>query len=301
MIHYIQQRPSFRKVLNRLEGFSFDQTRPMQDFPRTSSEESLSDLPLTDASKFNQSYKWLLPQTDYELIEFGATTYSGQYSSINRAKYKDQEVAARIIAKSKVEPSRFIQYMSIVCKVQHENIVALIGGFHVPEMVALFEWMPVILQHICPIPYPDSLLNIAKDIARALSFLHNLTPNHLYHGSLSDRTVLLNKAKTVAKITDFNYYTLNADHQAILNRFPDFTDPYSKRNEIRFDTKSDIYSYGVLLVEMSYGEPKLEKGLEYVRQSWSELATLASQCFRHPNDRPTMLEIYRNILPNIEQ
>ena len=274
----------------------------MHDFPRTSSEESLSDSSSSDTSRFNQSFKWLLPQTDYDLIEFGATTYSGQLSSIRKAKYKEQEVAARVIVESQVKPSRFIQYMNIVCQVQHKNIVALIGGFHVPEMVVLFEWMPVILQHVCPIVNPDKLLNIAKDIAQALSYLHNLTPNHLYHGSLSDRTVLLNKAKTQAKITDFNYYTLSANHQAFLNRFPDFTDPYSKRNEVRFDTKSDVYSYGVLLVEMGYGESsKLEKGLEYLRQSWSELASLASRCMRHPKDRPTMLEIIKNVLPNMEQ
>ena len=284
--------------MNRLEEFSFDQT--LDDFPRTSSEESLSDS--SECPRFNQSFKWLLPQADYDLIEFGRTTYSGQLSSIKKAKYKEQEVAARVVVESQVKPSRFIQYMNIICQVQHENIVALIGGFRAPEMVVLFEWMPIILQHVCPIVDPDKLLTIAKNIARALSYLHNLKPNHLYHGSLSDRTVLLNKSKTQAKITDFNYYALSANHQAVLNRFPNFTDPFSKRNEVRFGTRSDVYSYGVLLVEMGYGEvSKIQEGMEYLRQSWSDLASLASQCMKHPNDRPTSREIIQNILPNMEQ
>ena len=296
---YMQERPSFRRVLSCLERFSFN--KASDDFPRTSSEESLSDSS-ESPSRFNQSYKWLLPQADYDQIEFGRTTYSGQLSSIKKAKYKEQEVAARVVVESQVKPSRFIQYMNIICQVQHENIVALIGGFHTPEMVVLFEWMPIILQHVCPIVDPDKLLIIAKDIANALSYLHNLKPNHLYHGSLSDRTVLLNKSKTQAKITDFNYYALSTNHQAFLNRFPNFTDPFSKRNEVRFDMKSDVYSYGVLLIEMGYGEAsKIQEGMEYLRQSWSDLASLASQCMRHPNDRPTMQEIIRNTLPNMEQ
>ena len=288
--------------MNRLEEFSFDHTT--DNFSRTSSEESLlSDTAsATECPRFNQSFKWLLPQEDYDLIEFGRTTYSGQLSSTKKARYKEREVAARVIVESNVKPSQFFQYMNVICQVQHENIVALIGGFQSPEMVVLFEWMPVVLQHICPIVDPDRLLAIATDIAQALSYLHNLKPNHLYHGSLSDRTVLLNESKTQAKITDFNYYSLNPHHQVALNRFPVFTDPFSKRNEARLDTKSDVYSYGVLLVEMGYGDAsKIQEGMEYLRQSWSDLASLANQCMARPNDRPTMLEISKNMLPNMEQ
>ena len=50
------------------------------------------------------------------------------------------------------------------------------------------------------------------------------------------------------------------------------------------NVKSDVYSYGVLLVEMGYGEAsKIQEGMEYLRQSWSDLASLASQCMRHPH------------------
>ena len=295
----IQQRPSFRSIVNRLADFLPD---PTLQLPRVDSSDDVpSPLPDLGSFRFNQSFKWALPQADYDLIEFGSVSYSGQQSLIHKAKYKEREVAARTIVETHVEPSRFIQYMNVICQVQHDNIVSLIGGFFAPKMVALFEWMPVVLQHVCPIVDPDRLLGIATDIAAALSYLHNLKPHHLYHGSLSDRTVLLDVSKTRAKVTDFNYYTLSAG-QTFLNRFPNFTDPYSKRNDIRFDRECDIYSYGVILVEMGYGESaKPQEGMEYLRESWPDLATLASQCLKDPRNRPSMSTILYNILPNIEQ
>ena len=291
----MQQRPSFRIILNRLEGFTFNVTYPDQICDADACVLEKNEGPVAVTASFTQPFKWQLPEEEYGLVEFGETTYSGRVSFIRRSKYKGREVAARFVVEAEVKQVNYEHYMNSISQIQHKNIVGLIGGFLAPKMVALFEWMPLVLQNICPVVDEDQFIAIATDVAQGLAHLHSLKPNHIIHGSLSSRTVLLDKEGTRAKITDFNYYSLN-DAQMFLSRFPDYIDPYAKRNHFHFDTKSDVYSFGVLLVEMAYGQAsKLHEAIAYVRESWPALANLAAMCcLKHPNERPTMMGIVRD-------
>ena len=253
------------------------------------------DQEAPDTSQFTQPFKWQLPFADYAMVELGEMTYSGRLSFIRKSMFNKREVAARVIIESEVKQVNFEHYMNTISQINHKNVVQLIGGFLAPKMVALFEWMPGVLQNICPVVDEDQFIAIAKDVAEGLAHLHTLKPNYVIHGSLSSRTVLMNMERTVAKITDFNYYSLN-DAPMFLSRFPDYVDPYAKRNNFRFDMKSDVYSFGVLLVEMAYGQvSKLHEALVYVRESWPALANLASVCCtKRPNERPTMTAILKD-------
>lgn len=252
-------------------------------------------------SVFVQPFKWQLPESDYDQIVFGDTTYTGRLSFIKQSRYKGRLVAARIVVESEVTSIGFEVYMNNISQIKHRNIVTLIGGFVSPKMVALFEWMPVVLQHICPIIDQERFIGIAKDITRGLVKLHSLKPNHIIHGSLSSRTVLLDESATCAKITDFNYYSLN-ESALFLNRFPDYFDPYARSNNMQLSATSDVYSFGVLLVEMGYGKAmQPHVGITYIRRLWPAVADLATQCMKPPNERPTMAAIYKDELPKLEQ
>lgn len=104
----------------------------------------------------------------------------------------------------------------------------------------------------------DDKLLIAKDIAQGLVFLHH---NNKIHKNLHSRNVLIHEGRAV--LTDLDWKrplvaeTSVSDTQT--DRQPAFTDPQFFRNyTYKCSSKSDVYSYGVILWEISSGKKPFE-------------------------------------------
>ncbi|EAZ30399.1 hypothetical protein OsJ_14448 [Oryza sativa Japonica Group] len=158
-------------------------------------------------------------------------------------------------------------------------------------------------------------LRIAAESANALAHLHSL-PRPILHGDVKPANILLAEG-LVAKVSDFGCSTIDEKTQAVVKGTPGYLDP-DYLLEYQLTAKNDVYSFGVILLELLTGKKPLSKertSLIPIFQGAMEsgklvelldsdivdeanmgvicqAASLASQCLANPSSsRPTMRQV----------
>jgi len=161
--------------------------------------------------------------------------------------------------------TEFLQELVILCRVSHPNIVKLLGcclQLEAPVLVYEFARNGT-LQHLLhgrPRRHPAvslaTRLRIAVESSRALAHLHN-PPHQILHGDVKPANILLGDG-WVVKVSDFGCSTIDDSTQVVPKGTMGYLDP-----EFLYDfqlTKlNDVYSFGVLLIELLTGKKPLVK------------------------------------------
>lgn len=151
---------------------------------------------------------------------------------------------------------------------KHENIVEILGVFEEPNIMLIMEFVPHgSLESYLKI-YKDrlqtrQLLNYAFDISQGMEYLGK---KNIVHRDLAARNILVVDDYHV-KISDFglaqvmekNYYILKTNRDLPMKWYA-----LESLTNLKFSSKSDVWSFGVTLFEMfSRGEepnlPKFDK------------------------------------------
>lgn len=214
----------------------------------------------------------------------------------------------------------FEQHMEEVGMLRHPNLVAVRAYFQAKqERLVIYDYQPngslFNLIHgsrstrARPLHW-TSCLKIAEDVAQGLAYIHQASK--LTHGNLKSSNVLLG-SDFEACLTDYSLIAL-ADISS--DDDPDsarYKAPEVRKSARRATPGSDVYAYGILLLELLTGKPPSEHPhlsppdvpdwVRAMREDDNEedrwlamLVNLASICsLTSPEQRPTMRQILKMI------
>lgn len=277
---------------------------------------------------------WVIPREDIQLTgeELGRGRWSVVRVAMYRGvRVAARCLFSQII--SEENQKVFIECLNTAAKLRHPNLLPFIGAILEGEPIIVTELMVSNLKSVLErnaLAY-HQVISIAYDIAKALHFLHTTKPDPVVHGELTSTSILLEPIrgnKWRAKLSDFmtaRFFQQLVMSSSTMNNstsplsFSKATSPppvmspksgtpppmgaMGKKISISapepFDPTSispmrDVYSYGILLIEISTQSSPLEVSLAYLLESvsWTNISALIKRCIDPiPEKRPTMEEV----------
>ncbi|XP_027341876.1 probable inactive receptor kinase RLK902 isoform X2 [Abrus precatorius] len=260
----------------------------------------------------------------------GKGTFGTAYKAVLEA---GPVVAVKRLKDVTISEKEFKEKIETVGAMDHENLVPLRAYyFSRDEKLLVYDYMPVgslsALLHgnkgagRTPLNW-EVRSGIALGAARGIEYLHLQGPN-VSHGNIKSSNILLTKSYD-ARVSDFGLAHLvgpsSTPNRVAGYRAPEVTDPR------KVSQKADVYSFGVLLLELLTGKAPThallnEEGVDLprwvqsvVREEWTsevfdlellryqnveeemvQLLQLAVDCAaQYPDKRPSMSEVARTI------
>ncbi|GJV95393.1 putative receptor-like protein kinase [Tanacetum coccineum] len=191
----------------------------------------------------------------------------GGFGAVYKGVLEDgEEIAVKRLADNSGQGDQeFKNEVVLVAKLQHRNLVRLLGfSIHGHERLLIYEFLPnASLDHFIFDPMKRTLLNwekrykIIKGIAKGLLYLHEDSRLKIIHRDMKASNVLLD-GEMNAKIADFGLARLfkleesQADTSQIVGTHAYMAPEYMRRGQ--FSVKTDVFSFGVLVLEMVAGQ-----------------------------------------------
>ncbi|CAG7896870.1 hypothetical protein IGI04_029712 [Brassica rapa subsp. trilocularis] len=198
--------------------------------------------------------------------------------------------AIKKLDSSKQPDQEFLSQISMVSRLRHENVIALVGYcVDGPLRVLAYEYAPNGSLHDVlhgrkgvkgalrgPVMTWHQRVKIAVGAARGLEYLHEKVNPQVIHRDIKSSNVLLFD-DDVAKIGDFDLSNQAPDMAArlhstrVLGTFGYHAPEYAMTGTL--STKSDVYSFGVVLLELLTGRKPVDHTLPRGQQSLVTWAT----------------------------
>ncbi|KAM0848606.1 hypothetical protein ACQ4PT_054277 [Festuca glaucescens] len=261
----------------------------------------------------------------------------GGYGKVYRGTLDDGEIVAvkRAHEDSLQGSNEFYTEIELLSRLHHRNLVSLVGYCdEEDEQMLVYEFMPngtlrdLLSSKSKRSPGFGLRLHIALGASKGILYLHTDANPPIFHRDVKASNILLD-SKFVAKVADFGLSrlapvpdiegTLAGHVSTIVKGTPGYLDPeYFLTHKLT--DKSDVYSLGVVFLEMLTGMKPIEKGKNIVREvnkvyksgniseivdsrmgtcptyCVSRFLKLATKCCQdETDDRPSMSEIVREL------
>ena len=229
---------------------------------------------------------------------------TGGWGYVTEATYRGRRVAAKCLHEAIVSPHNqelFAKEMKISARCRHRNLVEFIGAVPDHPAIIVIELMECTLRFALANrrATPNHIHPISIDVAQGLFYLHSIQPHPLIHRDVSAPNVLLKAAGNgwVAKLSDLGSAQFANLAQTLAPGCFLYAAPEVQQRDLAHlqSVKIDVYSFGVLLIEMLTREMptgSIDVLLRSVQSRWPRFVSLITRCTAtDPNQRPSMRQV----------
>ncbi|MBA0634900.1 hypothetical protein Godav_025250 [Gossypium davidsonii] len=319
------------KLMNLQQNISKNTKRVEAFIMRYGSELAPKRYSYSDIKKITKSFKGKIGEGGF------GTVYKGKLP-------EGRLVAVKVLSESREDGEEFINEVASISRTSHVNVVMFLGFCYENSMRALFyEFMPngsldkFIYQHgspdkICMLNR-KTLFEIAVGIARGLEYLHRGCNTRILHLDIKPHNILLDE-NFVPKISDFGLAKLCERKESILSSITArgtigyIAPELFCRNFGGISYKSDVYSYGMMVLEMVGAKKKVYFGRSLTSEvnfhSWiykhlpqeafnlegitaedeeitKQMIIVSLWCIQtNPSDRPSMTKVLEMLQGNLQ-
>lgn len=206
----------------------------------------------------------------------------GGFGSVYKGNLGDEPVAIKVLSEKSVQGEKeFLAEIESLRNVKHENLVRLRGYSTSENNKALvYDYMErsslaqtLLSSRRCDINFTwDVRRKICLGVAHGLAYLHEEVKPRIIHRDIKPSNILLD-ANLTPKISDFGLAKLFPDNMTHISTRVAGTIGYLAPEYARLGKltrQSDIYSYGVLLLEIMCGRSGATCAEDYslVQKAW---------------------------------
>ncbi|XP_066505189.1 tyrosine-protein kinase ITK/TSK [Hoplias malabaricus] len=196
-----------------------------------------------------------------EEITFGEELGSGQFGLVWKGSWCGKNVAIKTVRENSMSEEEFKEEARVMMKLSHPKLVQLYGACTQRSPICLvFEY----LKNGCLANYlrtsrgsltQEILLSMCVDVSEAMAYLES---SNFIHRDLAARNCLVSE-DLVVKVSDFGMTRFVLDDKYTSSEGTKYPVKWSSLEVIkysRFSSKSDVWSFGVLMWEV-YSEGRL--------------------------------------------
>ena len=240
---------------------------------------------------------WVIQRNEIELSD--EQLGYGAWATVKVAIFRGNRVAAKCLHRQIVSAHNvrlFTREMNMAANARHPNLLQFIGAtLDDQEPIIMTELMPTSLRRVMEsgtqLTHPQ-VISVSHQVALALNYLHLTQPSAIIHRDVSSSNVLLEPLQSSwkAKLSDYGSANFVRHTTTAGPGNPTYAAPEASNPE-RQSAKMDVFSFGVLLVEMCSGElaPPEHRDRLIADIQWPAMVALVQQCLRHePQRRPDM-------------
>ncbi|GLT57763.1 hypothetical protein SLA2020_307120 [Shorea laevis] len=184
-----------------------------------------------------------------------------------------------MLGKSKANGQDFISEVATIGRIHHVNVVQLIGFCVEGSKRALvYEFMPngslnkyIFLSEVCTLLSYDKMYEIALGVARGVEYLHQGCDMQILHFDIKPHNILLDENFT-PKVSDFGLAKLYPVNDSIVSltaargTLGYMAPELFYKNIGGVSYKADVYSFGMLLMEMAGRRRNINASAEHSSQ-----------------------------------
>ncbi|PSS34256.1 Rust resistance kinase [Actinidia chinensis var. chinensis] len=268
----------------------------------------------------------------------------GGYGSVYKGKLRSGRlVAIKVLGKPKANGQEFINEVATIGRIHHTNVVQLVGYCAERSKRALvYDFMPngslekyIFSQEGTISLSCEQMYEISLGVARGIEYLHRGCDMQILHFDIKPHNILLDEDFT-PKVSDFGLAKLYPTEDSIVSltaargTMGYMAPELFYKNIGGVSYKADVYSFGMLLMEMVGRRRNINAHADHTSQiyfpSWiydqfneeraiemgetteeervmvKKMVIVALWCIQmKPSDRPSMTKVVKMLEGNVEQ
>ncbi|ONI34306.1 hypothetical protein PRUPE_1G473900 [Prunus persica] len=272
---YLRCRKGRKDQATRHEGIIHsDQVRLFQMGSTNASPIQYDEVRIANMMELGRQKDQELPLFSFSTIQTATNDFAkatklgeGGFGPVYKGLLPEgQEIAVKRLSEiSRQGLEEFKNEVSVICKLQHRNLVRLLGCcIEGEESILIYEYMPnKSLDSFIFDSTKRSILDwrrrmhIIEGIAQGLLYLHKYSRLRIIHRDLKTSNILLDSDMN-PKISDFGMARIFTDNDTkgktsrVVGTFGYMSPEYAMGG--LFSEKSDVFSFGVILLEIISGK-----------------------------------------------